>query len=206
MRRLGTLITRCAPFFPQKASSNSMQPEAMPTLKRIFQHQKTRRDYKDHFCREKNQSKKCDPFKDDPRPLSKPRTRRLSVAPPRNRVLLRLAKATLDQDQSPFFSHLPLELRNACYKQMLCEPEGTIHIYPSPGKYTYTKCQSSHQLGHQQCWAVLQDVCRSLPELNGLRCYGALADTQIDTSNFRKTINLNILKTCRKMYLPLLFW
>jgi hypothetical protein len=176
----------------------------MPLLERIFHRRGKARErrYHNHYCRERDQTKLCDPFKDDPRPLVEPRARRLSVSPPRNRVRLRLAKATLDQDQSPFFSQLPFELRNACYAQMLCEPEGTIHIYPKPGKYTYTRCQKPDQLDHQQCWAVLQNVSRSLPQLNGAVCYGTLTDTQFDTSNSRKTINLNILITCRKMYLP----
>jgi hypothetical protein len=153
------------------------------------------------FCPEGGRTKHCDPFQNDPRPLPTPRPRRLSVPPPNYRVLLRLAEVTLDQGQSPFFSQLPLERRLACYKHMLCEAEGTFHIYPRPDKYSYTKCRQPEELDHRECWAALRGGCDGVDSVGGYIRFGSFKDSQFDTSpTFQKYINLNVLIACRKMY------
>jgi hypothetical protein len=186
----------------------------MSLLKKIFHRNENikERPYHRH-CPKGGQTEACDPYRDDPHPLPVPRVRRLSDSllpkrrayrlnfyPSGRQKLPRRTKVTSDQDQSYFFSRLPLELRRACYARLLCVAEGTIHIYPRSGKYSYIKCHNPEGLDHQECWAALQDVCESLGGINGTICYGRLTDIQIDTSNFKKTISLNMLFTCRRMY------
>ncbi|KAF1997830.1 hypothetical protein P154DRAFT_524546 [Amniculicola lignicola CBS 123094] len=168
------------------------------------------------YCPKNGQTEQCDPFHDDPRALPFPRPRQLSIYPatiPRDhkpfvwpsksRLFRRLPmpKPASDQIQSPFFSRLPLELRRLCYVRVLCEPERTFHIYHCDGKYSYTRCREPEELDHHECWATLQDVFPGyFSGIGSYDCFGALTDAQINTSDFKRNINLNMLLACRRVY------
>lgn len=139
----------------------------------------------------------------EPCPLPTPRPRRLSLR--ESPLDAQLEKPNFDQAQSFFFSRLPLELRRLCYTQALCEPEGTLHVYPRASKYGYIKCQQPGELCHRGCWKLLQTICSRWDHNDVATWLGAPADASIDTSALQKTISINLLIACRRVYVPRYF-
>ena len=135
-------------------------------------------------------SKKCGgPYFDDPQPLPQVRPRKLSNP----------SHPTLGQHQSPFFSKLPLEIRQMCYAKALRESFGLCHVYHAVHRMSYIGCHDPSKLSHLDCWRTLEDTCLDTGRSRRRRDWDSWTKSQVDQSGFRKSIQLQLLVTCRRV-------
>jgi len=129
------------------------------------------------------------PYFDDPQPL----------APVRPRKLSNPSHPTLGQHQSPFFSKLPLEIRQMCYAEALRESSGLCHVYHAAHTMSYIGCHDPSKLSHLDCWRTLGNTRLDIDSGRRRRNWDSWTNSQVDRSGFRKSIQLQLLVTCRRV-------